>query len=89
MSKILIFFIRFYQLLLSPLLGQNCRFQPSCSAYMVEAISRHGSVRGGFMGLRRVLRCHPIKALGGSSGFDPVPPLNEEQFNLTKTEKKE
>ncbi|MSP67218.1 MAG: membrane protein insertion efficiency factor YidD [Alphaproteobacteria bacterium] len=62
--------IRGYQLLLAPVLGNNCRFVPSCSAYADEAIGRHGLVRGGALAFRRVLRCHPW----GNSGFDPVPP---------------
>lgn len=56
---------------------------------MLEAIERYGGLRGFLMGIRRLARCHPIKALGGSSGFDPVLPINNEQVNLTKTEKKE
>lgn len=59
-----------YRLLLSPLLGPRCRYAPSCSAYALEALDRHGPVRGGWLALRRILRCHPW----GGSGFDPVPP---------------
>ena len=58
-----------YKLLLSPLFAGSCRFHPSCSTYMAEAIRIHGVIRGGWLGLRRLGRCHPF----GSSGFDPVP----------------
>ncbi|MGB8278690.1 MAG: membrane protein insertion efficiency factor YidD [Methylovirgula sp.] len=61
--------IRAYQLSLSAFLGRQCRYLPSCSAYMDEAIVRHGLWAGGFMGLARLCRCHPW----GSHGFDPVP----------------
>jgi len=61
--------IRFYQLAISPYLPKTCRFVPSCSNYALSAIQRYGSVKGGYLALRRVLRCHPW----GSSGFDPVP----------------
>ena len=62
--------IRFYQWVISPMLPAACRYQPTCSAYAVEAITRHGVLAGGWMALRRLLRCHPW----GGSGFDPVPP---------------
>ena len=62
-------FIKFYQLFISPLLGPNCRFQPTCSAYAVEAIQRHGAFRGGYLSIRRILKCHPW----GGFGYDPVP----------------
>jgi putative membrane protein insertion efficiency factor len=61
--------IRLYQRTLSPLLGSHCRFHPTCSAYTAEAISRHGFFMGVYLGLRRLLRCHPLHA----GGFDPVP----------------
>jgi putative membrane protein insertion efficiency factor len=60
--------IRAYQIALSPWSGGACRFTPSCSAYAIEALERHGAWRGGLMALRRVARCHPW----GSAGFDPV-----------------
>ena len=62
--------IRFYQWVISPMLPAACRYQPTCSAYAVEAITRHGVLAGGWLTLRRLLRCHPW----GGSGFDPVPP---------------
>jgi hypothetical protein len=65
--------IHAYRLVISPLLGPRCRFQPTCSAYALEALERHGAVRGSFLAVRRLLRCHPIRQLGGGSGYDPVP----------------
>lgn len=64
----------FYQIVISPLLPANCRFQPTCSAYAIEAIGRHGVLYGGWLAVRRMLRCHPIRWLGGGEGYDPVPP---------------
>jgi putative membrane protein insertion efficiency factor len=58
-----------YRVLLGPLLGGTCRFVPSCSAYAAEAVGHHGAVRGGWLALKRVGRCHPL----GGRGFDPVP----------------
>lgn len=66
---ILKFLIKGYQLIISPLLGQNCRFQPTCSHYAKEAIEKHGIRRGLWLGIHRISKCHPW----GSSGFDPVP----------------
>jgi uncharacterized protein len=63
-----------YRWLISPLLPAACRFQPTCSAYALEALRTHGPFKGLFLASRRLLRCHPISWLGGSSGFDPVPP---------------
>ena len=65
--------IRAYQLLLAPVLGPNCRYQPSCSDYALEAITQHGALRGGRFAVRRILRCHPW----GGSGYDPVPGLDD------------
>jgi len=62
--------IKFYQLFISPLLGPRCRFYPSCSHYALEALKTHGLLRGGWLTLRRLGRCHP----GCEGGCDPVPP---------------
>lgn len=62
-----------YRYGLSPLIGPRCRFAPSCSAYAIEAIERHGVVKGAALAVRRLSRCHPVRWLGGSAGFDPVP----------------
>ena len=61
--------IRGYQLFISPLLGQRCRFYPTCSAYTLEAVEKHGVMRGLWLGAKRVSRCHPFNP----GGFDPVP----------------
>jgi putative membrane protein insertion efficiency factor len=65
--------IRAYRAWLSPLLPPACRFTPSCSVYALEALKLHGPVKGLWLTVRRLARCHPITWLGGSSGFDPVP----------------
>ncbi|MCB1875018.1 MAG: membrane protein insertion efficiency factor YidD [Chromatiales bacterium] len=69
MRKFLTLLIRAYQLTLSPFLGQHCRFHPTCSAYAIEAIERHGAARGSWLALRRISRCHPWHP----GGIDPVP----------------
>jgi len=69
-ARVLMVFVRIYQATLSPLLGGYCRFQPTCSNYALTALTEHGAVRGGWMTLRRLLRCHPF----GGAGWDPVPP---------------
>jgi len=66
--------IRFYRAFVSPLFPAACRFEPTCSQYAIEAIRVHGPLRGLGLAARRLARCHPISWLGGSSGFDPVPP---------------
>jgi putative membrane protein insertion efficiency factor len=69
MKKLLQLPIRLYQWFLSPLLGQNCRYHPSCSAYALEALELHGAGRGSWLAVRRICRCHPWHA----GGYDPVP----------------
>jgi len=65
--------IRAYRFLVSPLMPGHCRFTPSCSHYALGALDQHGPVKGLWLTVRRLARCHPISWLGGSSGFDPVP----------------
>jgi putative membrane protein insertion efficiency factor len=65
---VLIFFIRGYRLLISPLLPPSCRFTPTCSEYAMQAIEKYGALRGVYLGARRLLRCHPFH----SGGYDPV-----------------
>ena len=72
-KKIIIALITLYQRFISPYLVQSCRYLPTCSEYTKEAISTHGIIKGLAYGLKRILRCHPIKFLGGSEGYDPVP----------------
>jgi len=66
---LLIAVVRFYQLAVSPLLPASCRYYPSCSAYAVEALERHGALRGTWLAIRRIGRCHPFR----TGGYDPVP----------------
>ena len=61
--------IRIYQFLVSPLIGQNCRFTPTCSQYMIDALNEHGLFKGLWLGSKRICKCHPY----GGSGYDPVP----------------
>lgn len=70
-KKILIGFIKAYSFIISPLLGQNCRFHPTCSAYAAEAINTHGAFKGLWLGIRRLLKCHPWHK---GDMLDPVPP---------------
>lgn len=69
MRRVLLALIRAYQYVLSPWWGRQCRFVPTCSAYAVEALERHGALRGSWLAARRVSRCHPWHP----GGFDPVP----------------
>ena len=68
-ARAAILFVRAYQVTLSPFLGGQCRYYPSCSAYAIEALQRHGALRGGWLAIRRIGRCHPFRP----GGFDPVP----------------
>lgn len=81
LSKIITFpfilLVRFYQNAISPFTLSSCRFEPTCSSYMIEALQKHGLFLGGFLGLKRILSCHPW----GKRGYDPVPPS---QKHLTK-----
>jgi len=69
MKRLLILGVRAYQVGLGPLLPASCRYYPTCSAYAIEALERHGAVRGTWLSVRRILRCHPFRA----GGYDPVP----------------
>ena len=71
-TKILIKFIKGYKFIVSPLLGQSCRYLPTCSEYSIEALNTYGLIKGLYISFKRVLSCHPIKFLGGGEGFDPV-----------------
>ena len=69
---ILIKIIELYKIFVSPYLGNNCRYLPTCSEYFIDSLNEHGVFRGVFNGIKRILSCHPIKFLGGGQGFDPV-----------------
>jgi len=84
MQKLILLLIRFYQTFISPMLGSNCRFYPTCSHYTYQAIEIHGVAKGGWLGVKRVLRCNPFNP----GGFDPVPglpsaPVTDTQSNAT------
>ena len=68
-TQMVVLLVRGYQLFISPMLGPRCRFHPTCSQYAIEALQTHGAVKGGWLALRRVLRCHPLHP----GGHDPVP----------------
>tara|TARA_B100000963_G_scaffold64799_1_gene52908 strand:- start:1153 stop:1395 length:243 start_codon:yes stop_codon:yes gene_type:complete len=72
MTLVLIKLIKAYKFLVSPLLGNSCRYLPTCSEYSIEALKTYGLIKGIFMSTKRILTCHPIKFLGGGEGFDPV-----------------
>lgn len=74
-QKVAIFFVKGYQRLISPLLGNNCRFNPTCSSYAIEAIDRFGVIKGCWLAAKRILKCHPLNA----GGDDPVPPFKKEK----------
>ncbi|WGW05268.1 membrane protein insertion efficiency factor YidD [Tropicibacter oceani] len=66
--------VRFYRLVFSPWVGHGCRYQPTCSAYALEALEKHGGIKGSYLAARRILRCHPW----GGSGIDNVPPCKHD-----------
>ena len=69
MKQLFLWLIKGYRFLLSPLLGSNCRFYPTCSEYSQQAIEKHGALKGGYLSLRRIVKCHPYH----EGGYDPVP----------------
>ncbi len=73
--------VRFYQLVISPLLGPRCRFQPTCSHYAIEALQKHGGIKGGLLTAKRIAKCHPW----GGFGYDPVPQSTDESALDEKT----
>ena len=79
MNRLLVGLLRAYQLLLSPMLGQNCRFYPTCSNYAIEALRSHGAARGSLLALRRVCKCHPWN----DGGVDLVPPARGQHSSST------
>ena len=71
-SYLLIKIIKVYQIAISPYLGNNCRYLPTCSEYFIDSLKEYGVVKGTLIGIKRILSCHPIKFLGGGKGFDPI-----------------
>jgi putative membrane protein insertion efficiency factor len=69
MRRVVVLLVRAYQKVLSPFLGNRCRFQPTCSEYMAQAILKHGVFKGGWLGIKRIGKCHPLHP----GGYDPVP----------------
>lgn len=77
-AKILIGCIRVYQWVISPMIGPRCRFTPTCSCYGVEALKQHGALKGSWLTVKRILKCHPLN----EGGYDPVPPkINNSKEN--------
>ena len=72
----LISIIKFYKYFISSYIGPNCRYLPTCSDYLIDSIKLNDAFKGSVLGIKRILRCHPIKFLGGSDGFDPAPNLS-------------
>ena len=81
MIKILVFIIKLYQYFISPLLGNRCRFLPSCSEYFIEALQTQGVSKGIKLGTKRILKCHPFKKFGGGNGIDFVPASKNKEAN--------
>ena len=77
MKRILIKFIKLYKLIISPYLGNNCRYLPTCSEYFIDSLNEYGVLKGIIKGTKRILTCHPIKFLGSGEGFDPVKKRNK------------
>ena len=71
-TKIIIKLIKIYQFILSPVIGNNCRYLPTCSEYFIDSLKEFGFLKGCVLGVKRILSCHPIKILGGGEGLDPV-----------------
>ena len=71
-TTILIKFIKGYKFLISPVLGNSCRYLPTCSEYSIEALKTYGFFKGSWLSVKRIFSCHPIKTLGGGEGLDPV-----------------
>ena len=76
-NNFLILTIKLYKYFISPYLSSSCRYLPTCSDYFIDSLKINGSLKGSFLGIKRILRCHPIKILGGNNGYDPVPNLKK------------
>ncbi len=75
-KKGLIYLIKFYKYFISPVLGNNCRYLPTCSEYFIDSLNEYGVLKGSYKGIKRILTCHPIKIFGGGHGYDPVKKKN-------------
>ena len=76
-TNFLILIIKLYKNFISPYIPSSCRYLPTCSDYFIDALKLNGALKGSFLGIKRILRCHPIKILGGKSGFAPAPDLKK------------
>jgi putative membrane protein insertion efficiency factor len=76
-NNFLIIAVKLYKYIIAPYFPARCRYLPTCSEYFIESLQIHGSIKGSFFGLKRISRCHPIKALGAKDGYDPVPNLKK------------
>ncbi len=79
LTNIFIKIIKLYKIIISPYLGNSCRYMPTCSEYFIDCLKTYGFIKGFFKGTKRILTCHPIKFLGGSEGFDPVHKIKKEK----------
>ena len=79
MNNFLILIIKCYKYCVSPYFPSNCRYLPTCSDYFIDSLKTYGIFKGSILGAKRILRCHPIKILGGKSGYDPVPRFKEKK----------
>ena len=73
LETFLILLIKFYKYFISPYYPSNCRYLPTCSEYFIDCVKLNGTLKGTLLGIKRILKCHPVKFLGGGSGFDPAP----------------
>ena len=78
-DNFVILIIKLYKYLVSPFLISNCRYLPTCSEYFIDCVKLNGTLKGTLLGIKRILKCHPIKFLGGGSGFDPAPNSEREK----------
>ena len=76
-QNLLLTIIKLYKYLISPYVPSSCRYLPTCSEYFIDSLKINGIFKGTSLGIKRILRCHPIKFLGGGSGFDPAPNLKK------------
>ena len=77
MNQFLILLIKFYKYFISPYFSSNCRYLPTCSNYFIDSLKLNGALKGSYLGIKRILSCHPIKILGGKNGYDPAPDLKK------------